>query len=62
MDGLSTIFLALADPTRRALMEQQQKVEETVTELAALARGRCDVLFAMLRDGTLYEFEKPLNA
>ena len=62
MDGLSTIFLALADPTRRALMEQQQKAEETVAELAALARGRCDVLFAMLRDGTLYEFEKPLNA
>ena len=62
MDGLSTIFLALADPTRRALMEQQQKVEATVAEPAALARGRCDVPFAMLRDGTLYEFEKPLNA
>ena len=35
MDGLSTIFLALADPSRRALMEQLQKGEATVTELAA---------------------------
>ena len=35
MDGLSTIFLALADPSRRALMEQLQKREATVTELAA---------------------------
>lgn len=34
MDELSTIFLALADPTRRALLEQLQKGEATVTELA----------------------------
>lgn len=35
MDGLSTIFLALADPTRRALLAQLQQGEAAVTELAA---------------------------
>ena len=35
MDGLSTVFLTLADPTRRALMVELQKGEATVTELAA---------------------------
>ena len=35
MDELSTIFLALADPTRRALLAQLQRGEATVTELAA---------------------------
>ena len=30
--------------------------------LIALARRRCDVLFAMLRDGTLYETEHQLAA
>ena len=35
MDDLSAIFLALADPTRRALLAQLQQGEATVTELAA---------------------------
>ncbi|MCY1675649.1 metalloregulator ArsR/SmtB family transcription factor [Pseudarthrobacter sp. SL88] len=35
MDNLSAIFLALADPTRRALLAQLQWGEATVTELAA---------------------------
>lgn len=35
MDTLSAIFLALADPTRRALLAQLQRGEATVTELAA---------------------------
>lgn len=35
MDELSTIFLALADPTRRALLAQLRQGEATVTELAA---------------------------
>ncbi|MCT9625756.1 helix-turn-helix transcriptional regulator [Pseudarthrobacter equi] len=35
MDDLSAIFLALADPTRRALLAQLQRGEATVTELAA---------------------------
>ncbi|WP_426766116.1 ArsR/SmtB family transcription factor [Pseudarthrobacter sp. 1G09] len=35
MDHLSAIFLALADPTRRALLAQLQQGEATVTELAA---------------------------
>ncbi|WP_028280804.1 metalloregulator ArsR/SmtB family transcription factor [Arthrobacter sp. H5] len=34
MDELSTLFLALADPTRRALLEQLKRGEATVTELA----------------------------
>ena len=35
MDELSTIFFALADPTRRALLGQLRQGEATVTELAA---------------------------
>ena len=35
MDELSTIFLALADPTRRTLLEQLRTGEATVNELAA---------------------------
>jgi len=35
MDELSTLFLALADPTRRALLAQLRQGEATVTELAA---------------------------
>lgn len=35
MDDLSTIFLALSDPTRRALLAQLQRGDATVTELAA---------------------------
>ena len=35
MDDLSTIFLALADPTRRTLLTQLQQGDATVTELAA---------------------------
>ncbi|RNL50488.1 IS110 family transposase, partial [Arthrobacter oryzae] len=30
--------------------------------LIALARRRCDVLFAMLRDGTFYEAPSPKTA
>ena len=35
MDELSALFLALADPTRRALLAQLRQGEATVTELAA---------------------------
>ncbi len=34
MDELSIVFLALADPTRRALLAQLRQGEATVTELA----------------------------
>jgi len=34
MDELSTIFTALADPTRRAIVERLSRGEATVTELA----------------------------
>lgn len=34
-DPLSTVFSALADPTRRAILERLSRGEATVTELAA---------------------------
>jgi DNA-binding transcriptional ArsR family regulator len=34
MDALSTIFTALADPTRRAIVERLARGDATVTELA----------------------------
>ena len=34
-DTLSTVFSALADPTRRAILERLSRGEATVTELAA---------------------------
>src|SRR6187401_3024818 len=34
-DGLSTTFAALADPTRRAILERLAEGEATVNELAA---------------------------
>ena len=35
VDALSTVFSALADPTRRAILERLSRGEATVTELAA---------------------------
>ena len=34
-DTLSSVFSALADPTRRAILERLSRGEATVTELAA---------------------------
>ena len=35
VDALSSVFSALADPTRRAILERLSRGEATVTELAA---------------------------
>lgn len=49
-------FAALRDPTSRAYYERKRAEGKRHNQaLVALARRRCDVLFAMLRDGTLYD-------
>jgi transposase len=48
-------FAALRDPTSRAYYVRKISQGKRHNQaLIALARRRCDVLFAMLRDGTLY--------
>lgn len=48
-------FAALRDPVSRAYYDRKiQQGKRHNQALTALARRRCDVLFAMLRDGTLY--------
>ncbi|NAY10899.1 transposase [Burkholderia pseudomallei] len=56
-------FAALRDPISRAYYTR--KVEQGKRHnqaLIALARRRCDVLFAMLRDGTIYQPKTADNA
>ncbi|ABA48392.1 Transposase [Burkholderia pseudomallei 1710b] len=56
-------FAALRDPISRAYYTR--KVEQGKRHnqaLIALARRRCDVLFAMLRDGTIYQPKAADNA
>ena len=56
-------FAALRDPVSRAYytrkIEQGKRHNQA---LIALARRRCDVLFAMLRDGTIYQPKSAPNA
>ncbi|NAW75671.1 transposase [Burkholderia pseudomallei] len=48
-------FAALRDPVSRAYYSRKiQQGKRHNQALIALARRRCDVLFAMLRDGTIY--------
>ena len=48
-------FAALRDPVSRAYYERKVSQGKRHNQaLIALARRRCDVLFAMLRDGTFY--------
>jgi transposase len=48
-------FAALHDPVSRAYYNpQEQSGKRHSQALIALARRRCDFLFAMLHDGTLY--------
>ena len=42
-------------------MKLQSAIDLLTTE-GALAKRRCDVLFAMLRDGTLYDAPAPETA
>lgn len=49
-------FAALHDPTSRAYYDRKRaEGKKHNAALICLARRRCDVLFAMLRDGTLYQ-------
>jgi transposase len=56
-------FAALRDPISRAYYDRKIAQGKRHNQaLIALARRRCDVLFAMLRDGTLYETKHPIAA
>lgn len=53
-------FAALRDPVSRAYYERKVSQGKRHNQaLIALARRRCDVLFAMLRDGTFYHPATP---
>lgn len=56
-------FAALKDPLSRAYYDRKRAEGKRHNQaLIALARRRCDVLFAMLRDGTLYDAPSPKTA
>jgi transposase len=56
-------FAALKDPLSRAYYDRKRAEGKRHNQaLIALARRRCDVLFAMLRDGTLYDAPSPTTA
>jgi len=56
-------FAALKDPLSRAYYDRKRAEGKRHNQaLIALARRRCDVLFAMLRDGTLYNAPNPTTA
>lgn len=56
-------FAALKDPLSRAYYDRKRAQGKKHNQaLIALARRRCDVIYAMLRDGTLYETKTPAAA
>lgn len=56
-------FAALKDPLSRAYYDRKRAQGKKHNQaLIALARRRCDVIYAMLRDGTLYEAKTPAAA
>lgn len=56
-------FAALKDPLSRAYYDRKRAEGKRHNQaLIALARRRCDTLFAMLRDGTQYEPQTPAAA
>ena len=56
-------FVARRDPVSRAYYARKvQQGKRHNHALIALARRRCDLLFAMLRDGTFYEPKSAPNA
>jgi transposase len=56
-------FAALRDPISRTYYDRKIAQGKRHNQaLIALARRRCDVLFAMLRDGTLYQADHTLAA
>jgi transposase len=56
-------FAALKDPLSRAYYDRKRTEGKRHNQaLIALARRRCDTLYAMLRDGTIYEPRTPQAA
>ena len=56
-------FAALKDPLSRAYYDRKRAEGKRHNQaLIALARRRCDTLYAMLRDGTFYEPRQPSAA
>ena len=56
-------FAALREPFSRAYYDRKIAQGKRHNQaLIALARRRCDVLYAMLRDGTLYQTDDQLAA
>lgn len=56
-------FAALKDPLSRAYYDRKRAEGKRHNQaLIALARRRCDTLYAMLRDGTLYQTKTPSAA
>lgn len=56
-------FAALRDPVSRSYYDRKIRQGKRHNQaLVALARRRCDVLFAMLRDGTFYHTQRVANA
>jgi transposase len=56
-------FAALKDPPSRAYYDRKRAEGKRHNQaLIALARRRCDTLYAMLRDGTFYEPRLPSAA
>jgi transposase len=56
-------FAALSDPTSRAYYDRKRaEGKKHNAALICLARLRCDVLFAMLRNGTHYQHPTPRKA
>lgn len=55
-------FAALKDPVSRTYYDRKRAHGKRHNQaLIALARRRCDVLYAMLRDGTIYQTPTPQN-
>jgi len=56
-------FASLRDPTSRRYYDRKRSEKKKHNQaLIALARRRCDVLYAMLRDGSLYQEPMPQAA
>lgn len=56
-------FAALSDPTSRAYYDRKRaQGKKHNAAMICLARRRCDVIYAMLRDGTTYQAPTPAAA
>ena len=56
-------FASLSDPTSRTYYERKRaEGQKHNAALICLARRRCDVLYAMLRNGTHYRHPEPTPA